>query len=225
MSRALLLVAVLAGSAHADQECELACRVEHVRGLLARGETMAAREELVKLHAQYADPQLLFALGQVELKLGNFDAAIDYYERFIATNPGPDHVGLAQQGIGAARAEMIRPKPKLDPPPPLPVVPPAPPRFERRWDLGDTILLATGGASLVAGGVLIGHAYRLGNDTSGTLAEYDDRLEHAESRRITGIVLAGAGALAIGIAVARWRLDRTLVIEATPNQLTVSGRW
>jgi hypothetical protein len=225
MARALIITVLLAASARADT-CDLPCRVERVREMRTRGELHEARAELVKLFAQYEKPELLFALGQVEFNLANYAAAIDYFERFIATNPGPDHVGLAQQGIGAARAELIRPKPKQpDPPRPLPPAPP--PRFERRWDLAGTIIVATGGAAIATGGALLYSAHQLGNDTSGTLAEYDDRLEHANSRRLTGIISGALGAFAIGYAIVRWRFDRTLVVTPTGDGLaaSVSGRW
>jgi tetratricopeptide (TPR) repeat protein len=226
MVRALITVAVLAGSASADRACDLPCRVEGVRSMLARGESIEARAELVKLYAEFAAPELLFALGQVELKLGNYEAAIGYYERFIATAPGADHVALAQQGIGAARAEMIRPPPPpekpRDPPPP-------PPRFERRWDRAGTIIVATGGATAIAGGLLLYSSHQLGNDTGGTLAEYDARLERANARRFGGVLAGALGTLAIGYAIVRWRFDRTLVITPTPGgdgmAASVSARW
>jgi hypothetical protein len=62
----------------------------------------------------------LFALGQVELNLGHFAKAIDYYERFIASEPGAEQTALAQQAIGAARAKLAEKPPVVAPPRPPP---------------------------------------------------------------------------------------------------------
>lgn len=240
MFRVLAVVAWLAAPAHADEPCELPCHVAKVRELLASGEAIAARDELVRLHAQYAQAELLFALGQVELQLENYEAAITYYERFIATNPGEDQVSLAQQAIGAARMAIARPKTD-----PRPIVVAPPPKFERRWNGFGTLLVVTGAASLVTGGALLYNAHQLGNDTSGTIGEYDDRLEHAEARRVTGYAFGAAGVLAVAVALVRWRFDltpsagsiagrrrahgswRTLVVEQTKTGITVGmrGSW
>jgi tetratricopeptide (TPR) repeat protein len=232
-ARALIVVALLATTAHADEPvpspgepCPLTCRVAKVRDLLARDEVTAARDELVKVYQLYPDPQLLFALGQVELQLGNNEAAIGYYERFIATDPSEDQIALAQQAIGAARMRLAQPKDKpVEPPPPLP---PAPRRYERRWDTAGTVIVIAGGAAILAGGGLLYNAHQIGNDTSGTLAEYDDRLEHAQFRRFAGVGIAAAGAIALGVALVRWRFDRTEV-AASPSAggatVSVSRRW
>ncbi|OPZ01214.1 MAG: Tetratricopeptide repeat protein [Alphaproteobacteria bacterium ADurb.BinA305] len=57
------------------------------RELFQRGEHAAARALLLRAYEQTQRPALLFALGQVELNLGNPQAAIDYYEKFIASGP------------------------------------------------------------------------------------------------------------------------------------------
>src|ERR1043166_6035326 len=77
-----------------------------VRELYEKRDFARARDELLEAYKHEPRPELLFALGQVELNMGHFAQAIDYYERFIATNPGADQVALAQQAIGAARARI-----------------------------------------------------------------------------------------------------------------------
>jgi len=223
-ARVAIAVALLATPAGADEPdvCVTDCRIERVRGLLERGEAATARTELLALYEDTKQPELLFAIGQVELQLGNFEAAIGYYERFLATNPSEDQISLAQQAIGAARMRITEPKvTPIEPPPP-------PPRFERHWGATNTVLVVLGGAAIVAGGGLLYHAHQLGNDDGGTLAEYDDRLEHAQARRLAGFGIAAAGAIAVGVALVRWRFDRTEVIASPgPSGVTVSvgRRW
>ena len=179
------------------------------RELYERREFVHARDELLAAYQLDPRPEILFALGQVELNIGQFARAIDYYERFIATNPGADEVALAQQAIGAARARLAETRVIVAPPrpPPHPV-----------WDVEDTGLAALGGAVHTAG------------DHSGTLSEYNDRLSQAATTQWAGAGCLAAGALAIGGAVLRWRLhlvDTEIQPVAGPRGAGVTwiGRW
>ena len=218
-ARALVAVAILAAHAHAGvpvtESCAAECRIETIRGMLERGDHQGARRELIALYDQTQRPELLFALGQVELQLGDYQAAIGYYERFIASKPSEDQIALAQQAIGAARMNITQPKPKQS-------------RYEHRWNTVDTVIVVAGAATIVAGGGLAFHAYQLGSDAGGTLADYDNRVSSARRQRIAGASATAAGALAIGFAIARWRLDRTEVtVGPTPHgaTVTVARRW
>lgn len=192
-----------------------------VRALYDRRDFAHARDELLAAYRLEPRPELLFALGQVELNIGHFAQAIDYYERFIATNPGADQVALAQQAIGAARARLAEQPAVVGPPrpPPHPV-----------WDVEDSGLAALGGATALVGAGLVVYGYRTGNDRSGTLSEYDDRLSQASVTQWIGAGCVAAGALAIGGAVLRWRLhlvDTELRAVATPRAAAVAWvqRW
>jgi tetratricopeptide (TPR) repeat protein len=167
-----------------------------VRELYDKGDFAHARDELLAAYQLEPRPALLFALGQVELNLGQFAKAIAYYEQFIASDPGAEQAALAQQAIGAARARLTEKPPTALPPRPPP---------HRTWDLVDTSIAALGGATLVAGAGLLGYGYRLGDDRSGTLREYDHRLSRATDMQWIGAGCLAAGALAIGGALLRWR--------------------
>jgi tetratricopeptide (TPR) repeat protein len=215
----LVVAAVIAAAptpTHA--ECARPCLVDRARDKLAHGDAVGARTELQAAYRLDPAPELLFALGQVELKLGNYAAAIDYYERFIAANPGDEQVALAQQAIGAARMELARP---VEPTP-------VPPRVGHRWSTENTGLIVLGGASIVVGAGLLWGAQRLGNDRSGSLAAYDDRLDQARALRLTGAGVATVGVLAIGAAFVRWRLA-TFEVRAEPvtggGAVSVARRW
>jgi len=192
-----------------------------VRELYDRGEFADARNELLAAYRLEARPELLFALGQVELNLGHYAKAIEYYEQFIATGPEVDQVALAQQAIGAARARIAE-KP--------PVVPPPRPPPHRAWDAIDTGIAVLGGAGLIAGSGMVAYSHRLAGDRSGTLSRYDRRLSLATRDQWIGVGCIAAGAIAIGGAVLRWRLhlvESELRPIAAPRTAGVSWvrRW
>jgi tetratricopeptide (TPR) repeat protein len=222
-----LVLLLAATSARADEPepesrpCGIPCLIAKARDKLKHGDAAGARDDLLTAYALVPQPALLFALGQVELELGNNTAAIRYYEQFIASEPGEEQVALAQQAIGAARMRIARPVEKTKPDPPKP-------RIEHRWRIENTGLVLLGGAALAVAGGLLYTANLQGNDASGTLKEFDDRLDQARTLRLTGVGVAAAGGLAIGLAVVRWRLDRTEVRAGpTPGgaTVTVGRRW
>jgi tetratricopeptide (TPR) repeat protein len=229
----LLLVLASAGVVYADRP-DRPDRLERIRRAYESGDFQAVRAELLAAYELEPQPQLLFALGQVELNLGNYQAAIDYYEKFIATSPNQEQVALAQQAIGAARMRLATPPPDpvLTPAPP----PPPPPRDERRpvpprqWYAEDTGLVALGSAAIVVGAGLLYYSHRLGTGRSGSLADYHERVELSRTTRWTGLGVTAAGALVVGITLLRWRLrpDGTdLAASITPGSATfaITGRW
>ncbi|HSN29163.1 MAG TPA: tetratricopeptide repeat protein [Kofleriaceae bacterium] len=175
------------------------------RDLHARGDFAHARDELQAAYALDPRPELLFALGQVELNLGHYRAAIDYYDKFLATNPAEDQAALAQQAIGAARLELDRP-----PPPPPPRAAP-PPVYAHRWDGIDSTLVAVGGVAALVGGALLYDAHALDDDHSGTLKTYDERFARAQTRRLEGIIGISAGIALAAAALVRWRVTEVEV--------------
>jgi tetratricopeptide (TPR) repeat protein len=188
---AALLVATRAGAETVEDH------LAKVRQFYDKGDFTRARDELLAAYQLEPRPDLLFALGQVELNIGHYDKAIDYYERFIATDPSPDQVALAQQAIGAARARRAE-KAAIAPPPRPPP--------HREWDTGNTVIAALGGTSLLVGVGLFVYGHRLAGDRSGRLSDYNDRLSQAELTQWIGVGCAAAGALAVGAALVRWRL-------------------
>ncbi len=229
MKRAVLCLAVVALAAPAEaDELTADAHLARARDAHVRGDFAAARAELLAAYTAEQRPELLFALGQAELNLGNYDAAIDYYEKFIATNPGDDQVALAQQAIGAARMRRVQP-------PPAPVIiPPVPERpvvmHRRRWRIEDTGLVALGGIAVVLGGSLAIYSHTLASDRSGTLSAYDARLANARTTRMTGIGIASGGALLVTVALIRWRLrpdGPALTASVTPTSggVALVGAW
>ena len=100
---------------------------------------------LVHLEAAYKldpQPELLFAIAQVYVKLAKCSDAITYYERFLAITKDPDAKAVVMQAIETCKAQLPAPDPtplptpeppppdpKPDPKPdPTPVAPPEEPR-------------------------------------------------------------------------------------------------
>jgi tetratricopeptide (TPR) repeat protein len=226
---AVLACLALASRAHA-QGPEGPPISDELRRAYEAGDYESARRELLKAYAVEPRTELLFALGQVELNLGNYEAAIRYYERFIAQKPSDEQVALAQQAIGAARMRMAAPT-EASPPEPAPAVVRDQPRIgPRQWYVEDSGLIALGGASILVGGGLLYYSHRLGTDRSGTLSDYDDRVSLSRSTKWTGAALAAAGAVTVAVTVVRWRLrpdGSDLVASITPGAATfvLTSRW
>jgi hypothetical protein len=193
--------------------------IREIRELFEKGDYVHAREKVLLAYTLAPSPPLLFVLGQVEFNLRHWQAAIGAYEKFIASGPPEEQIALAQQGIGAARIEMQREAER--PPPPAP---PAP--RHRAWLASDTIIVASGGGAVALGAALFFYGRHVGNDRSGSLADYADRTDRARLLQWTAGGLAVAGAIAAGVAVVRWRLrpdDGEVVV--TPAGAAVSFTW
>jgi tetratricopeptide (TPR) repeat protein len=195
--------------------------IAKARELHDKGDFEGARAEIAAAYKLEPRPELLFALGQLEFNLHHYQAAIDYYERFEATQPAAEQAAIAEQAIGAARAELSRPAAITTPPPAAqPFAPPA----HRKWDGLDTGLAAFGGLAVLAGGGLALEAAHLSRDGSGTLSEYDGRISTARHVRIIAAASAGAGIVAIGAALIRWRIHlvTSIEVQASPGNVGVS---
>lgn len=214
-----LSVLVVATRAAADPPAPPPEPTDHLangRALYERGEFGPARDELLAAYTRDPRPELLFALGQVELQLGHFQVAIDYYQRFIASGPTSEQAALAEQAIGAARARLV------DRPRPAP--PPGPPH--RAWDTFDAGLAAFGSAAFVAGAGLVTYSAVLARDHTGTLSAYNSRVSRAQIAEIAGIGGLAAGALVVASAIVRWRIH--LVdgsVQALASPTTAGVAW
>src|SRR5689334_10663624 len=88
------------------------------------GKYDVALSELQAAYTLDPQPDLLYAIGQVYVKLGKCEDAIASYEKFLAANPPADAAGLANEAITACKAQLAPPPP---PPPSAPPPKPAPP--------------------------------------------------------------------------------------------------
>ncbi len=125
----------------ADPKAEAKAHIEKARVAHADGKFDVALAELTAAYKLDPNPQLLFGIGQVHMKLGDCATAMAYYEKFLDTHPKANQVNIVEQAIERCRAKLAA-KPetksatkletrtvKPEPPPsrPAPVVPTAAP--------------------------------------------------------------------------------------------------
>ncbi len=215
--------AASADSAPAGDDQPADAALARAREHFGRGEYAEAKVLLESAYASSHRADLLFALGQAEFNLEHFTAAIAYYEKFLATDPDRDRAALAQQAIGAARARIAAPTPALARTPPVVIE-------RHRWAPEYSGLLVLGGVALAIGGSLLYHGHGLGDDESGTLREYEERLQRSRGEQITGVACIIGGVVSLGAAVIAWRV-RTVTTVVTPSVsehavgVAVGGRW
>jgi hypothetical protein len=195
-----------------------------------------ARAELEAAYALDPRLELLYALGQVEAKLGNCRDATAHYKRFAATQSDPQVARVVDQAIAAcqpahepARAPAAierAPSVATAPPRAQPVAPaPAPsstaaPRSPWYRDTVGDALVAGGAIAAVVG--LVEYRSALSDlDAAGdrgrttTLARHDELVEGAHQKRTMALVLTGAGGALIGAGIVRF------VLRAEPAEVRV----
>lgn len=184
---------------------------------------------LVELQAAYAlDPQpdLLYAMGQVHVKLGECEQAIDSYEQFLATNPDPDIATQAQQAIDTCKAQLPPPTPEPAPAPAVQPPPPPPPAPEARPFYTDKIgdaLVGGGVIALVIGGVEYASARGTLDDADAatTYAEHQELVDDAHGKRNIGVAFGVIGVAAIGVGI--WHYTKYHSEQAIAVTPTTSG--
>lgn len=186
--------------AHADPKSEARPHIDAATKAHAAGEFATALAELQAAYAIDPEPDLLYAIGQVEAKLGQCTEATSFYERFRATQRDPAVGKVIDQAIAACQpraAAAVEPPPRVEPPPP-------PEPAARAPFYTDVI-----GDALVAGGVVaevvaIVFYSKARSDLDSaeaatTLTGYDGLVDDAHGARTTAVIFAAAGgALVIG---------------------------
>lgn len=176
---------------------------EHIQKATAAHEAGDFNTALAQLEAAYAqDPQpdLLYAIGQVHVKLNNCPVAISYYEKFLATNPGPEPSNAARDAITSCQAQLAASQPP--PADPEPRQPDPPPPQPRKFDVIGTTLVGLGVISTIVGVVMYSSAINDLDDSeqATTYQESETLVDDAHSKRNLAVIfgVAGVGAIAIG---------------------------
>ena len=181
-----------------------------------------ARVELEAAVALDPRPDVLYAIGQVEAKLGRCDDATEHYRRFAATQSDPRVARVVEEAItacvpaepaaGAARAEPAGGSPSAAVDQPAIAPAPTPPERWYRDAVGGVLV---GGGAVAAIVALVEYRSALSDlDAAGdrasttSLARYHERVDSAHGKRATALVLAGAGAALISAGVVRYVLHR-----------------
>lgn len=184
---------------------------KHIDAATAAHEAEKYDVALVELQAAYEiDPQpdTMYAIGQVQVKLNNCPEAIMSYEKFLESNPGPEPAALANEKITTCREQLAAQQPPPPPPPdPQPLPPPPPPEGKAFYadPIGDGLVVVGVGASVV--GVLFYMQARSSladADTALTYADQRTIVEDARSKRNLAVIAGSVGVAAIGLGVWRW---------------------
>jgi tetratricopeptide (TPR) repeat protein len=192
-----------------------------------------ARAELETAYRLDPKPDLLYAIGQVDAKLGDCDEAIRYYRRFTATQSDPQVARIVDEAITACSPAPAAPgsaTASAEPATERPGAAPRKPRVARRTSPAGTApsvaVVAsrpspwyrdTVGGALVAGGAaativgLLEYRSALSDlDAAGdrasttTLERYHELVDSAHGKRTASIVLVGAGGALITAGVVRY---------------------
>jgi tetratricopeptide (TPR) repeat protein len=201
----IVLVAVLPLTALADPKVEAQKHIANATEAHQQGQFDVALAELETAYTLDPQPDLLYAIGQVQVKLGSCQDAIGSYERFLATNPGQVAAAAATAAPATCRAQLSAAAPP-EPPPvePEPAPPPSPPPGPegRPWytDKVGGALVGAGLVSGVIGIVLYSSARGTLDDAEAamTYQEHADLVDSARTKRAFAVVLGVVGAAAIG---------------------------
>lgn len=237
---AVVLAAPLAAHAE-DPKVEAKHHVERATQLHKDGRFADALDELKTAYALDPEPQLLYAMGQLLVKLGRCAEAINYYQRFVDSKPEPEVAQLATEAIHVcqtnpppeivhveAPANIGTPAPKSAAPAPASAAEGAP------W-YGDYIADGLVGAGVVGGvvSVIFYHAAAHERDLADgatSYAAYSSLVDSATSKRSDAIIVGAIGAgLIVGGAVQFMLSDRGHPVTVAPTaggaSITVAGRF
>ncbi len=230
----LLVVALLAAPtlARADAKSEAQTHIDRATELHQEGKFSEALSELLFAYSLDPRPDLLYAIGQVHVKLGNCEQAITFYERFLTTRPAEGPAAAAREAIEVCKTNPppipvpdasppdVKPPevtpaipPEQTPPPPRPATEPAPFYTDT---LGDA--LTGGGVVLGVVSLLVYRSALSDLDASEVAASYDashELVDSAHGKRTFSIAFAVGGGVLIGAGVARFLLhDRSVEVPA-----------
>jgi len=226
MSRlAILLLASISAPLTAAADTPAAEAKHHVARATAFHQEGQFDQALLELKTAYAldpRPPLLFAMGQLHVRLGECSQAIAYYQRFLATRPARDPAALATEAIETCRTApppadpVPAPAPTLVAPPepapaPVTLTPPPPadtqvavhamPRAKPAWyenHVADALVVSgvvSGAAALFV--LRSAHADRDAADTGLAYGAYEDQIAAARTKQTISIVLGVSGAALI----------------------------
>lgn len=209
---AIVTALALPAVAHAGPKEDAQAHITKAMEAHQKSDFATALSELEAAYAADPQPDLLYAIGQVYVKLDRCPDAISYYERYLATAPSLEAAGQAQEAMDACKAKL----PAATPPPAEPLKPPPPPPPQRQaspWykdTIGDA--LVGGGVAAVAVGVVfyVGARGELDDaESSMTLSDYQDHIDGARSKRLASVLLIGGGAALVAGGVVHYLMRGT----------------
>jgi tetratricopeptide (TPR) repeat protein len=187
--------------ASADSKLEAKQHVDRATERHEHGELAEALDELKTAFSLDPKPELLYAMGQIHVSLGQCTQAIMYYQRYLATKPDPGTANAAIEAIGVCKTN---PPPAIEVPaqpagPPPVVEQPAPEVAAKRAWYGDHVAdaLVAGGAAAGLAGIFAYRSAVQDRDRADAATDYQRSVElfdRAHGQRATAIVLGAVGA-------------------------------
>lgn len=181
-----------------------------------KGDYATALTNLQAAYEKDPQPELLYAIAQVHVKLLQCREAITYYERFLATNPSEAAAKDTREAIDTCKAQLPPdpppppPEPVKAPPPPPPPPPPSLPWYRDAIGAG----LVGGGLIAAGAGVFVYISARKDLDDAEAAMDheaYSDLVDGARSKRVLSVVLISGGAALLGYGVTR-------IVTRTPTE-------
>jgi outer membrane biosynthesis protein TonB len=121
----LAIVLTMPALAAGDPKGEAKERIAKATELHKASRFAEALDELNVAYTLDPQPEILYAIGQLNVKLGNCEQAILFYERYLGTKPPRATATKAKKAIKVCKTKPPKPAKAIDPPPPEP--PPEPP--------------------------------------------------------------------------------------------------
>ena len=233
MRSLLLLLALVPTTALADAKSQAKAHIDKATAFHGEGKFKEALEQLTLAYALDPKPELLYAIGQVHVQLGNCDQAISFYERFLGSKPAAGPAAAAKEAIATCKntpppevkpdPEPVQQKPDPEPmpqpePQPEPIRQPPPPEKPTTVE-GKPFYKDILGDALVGGGIVAGvlgivfytqmnAKYDDSEDRSkaDTVDEYNDLRDQAKSKGNLALGFGIGGVVLVGAGVARWVL-------------------
>jgi len=234
---ALAYVAIaLASTSVALGDDAKASAQKHIDAATALHQQRRWKESLDELTLAYSldpRPEILYAIGQLHVALGQCAEAITYYTRFIDTKPTPAREAMAKKAIAICETNPPPPEPGPDTAPqsaPVSALPPQPvsePQAPvpdriaepaaRAWyrdALGDG-LVTTGVVAGVVAGLYYASARADVDEHTATYPAQASAYDQARTDRTIAIVAAAGGGALIAAGVVRYILhDRRAEVTA-----------
>jgi tetratricopeptide (TPR) repeat protein len=220
----LVLLAVAAAPAgsrasppRTDAKAQAQLHLDRASALHTEGKLPEVLRELTLAYSLDPKPDLLYAIAQVHVQLGQCEQAILFYERFLSTQPDVVPAAAASEAIevcrtapGSVATTAAAPPAELQPPP-SPQVERGPGRRDRWYtDKLGGVLLA-GGIALGAVAAPLYLSARGDLDDAESAGDYEahgELVESARGKRGIAVVLAAGGGVLVGAAVVRYLLRR-----------------
>ncbi|MEJ7601455.1 MAG: hypothetical protein WKG01_26360 [Kofleriaceae bacterium] len=124
------LLVLVAQDVRADAKADARARIEAASAHHQAGRFKEALDELTIAYTLHPQPDLLYAIAQVHVKLGNCTQAITFYERFLSTHPPDEPADAAREAIEICQTQPP-PAPATVESAPLPTQPRVLPRQSR----------------------------------------------------------------------------------------------